>query len=82
MIYSDTQLSQMMDILTARVSALDGQGLSDPSLGTVSVLQSRANGFDLKLKQVVGSLEQQLGAIKTMMTSFTTAMRSVFAPPS
>jgi hypothetical protein len=75
--YTLAQLSTMIDALTARVTTLDGQGLPSGVRGQVPVLTARANGFDTKLRQAVGSLESTLATLKSSISTFTTAVRQL-----
>jgi hypothetical protein len=79
--YSLSQLSSMMDALTARVTTLDGVGLPAGTQGQVPVLTARANGQDTKIRQVVTNLESQLASVKNGVSAFTASVRQLLGLP-
>lgn len=81
MSYTNDQLSTMIDALTARVAVMDGQGLADPSLGTVPKNAADIAGVRQDLTQAVLKLEQILNTFKTSLTSWTNLLRSHLGLP-
>jgi hypothetical protein len=80
--YTLAQLSTMMDNLTARVTAVDGQGLATGLQGTVAIAQAKANGVAADQVQLTAVLQQKLNTLITSVNTYITSVRSLLAVSS
>lgn len=78
--YTLPQLSAMMDTVTARVTAVDGQGLPSGTLGTVATAQAKANGVAADQVQLVNVLQQKLNTLMATVNAFTAAVQTLLYP--
>lgn len=58
----------------ARLSAIDGIGLSNPSTGDIPVIESDINGLRTTLSQVVLTIQSQLNAIQNQVNNIQTTV--------
>lgn len=58
----------------ARINALDGTGLADPSLAWTTIQAKKIAGLQTTVNQVALVLQQQLGDLKTLVTTLQTAL--------
>lgn len=80
--YTNDQLSQMMDVLTARVMALDGIGLPQGApKAAVPALQGRVNGLKQDVSGVTGILQQKLLQVNQLVTTLTGALKQILSLP-
>jgi hypothetical protein len=77
MSYSVDQLSTMMDALTARVAALDGVGLNDPSQGFTTTITRRVRGLETTLKQYVLTIQSQFTDVRSAIASAQAALNTL-----
>jgi hypothetical protein len=67
---TNQQLTDALSALTTRVNAIDGQNLTDPNLGTITVLSKKINGIQSTLNQSILKMEQLYTDLKTTVTSY------------
>ena len=77
-LYSPAQLSTMMDALTARVNAIDGQNLSPKFRSELQKLRAGIDGLKKTLGQVNlgyqgqnAKLTQQLNAVSSLVNTLS-----------
>jgi len=78
MTYTTDQLSSMMDALTLRVTALDGQGMKDPTQCQVAAIIKAINGVQSDLNQLTLQLESLLKQLQSSVDTNTTVVRQTF----
>lgn len=59
-----TQVDNDLAALEARVNAIDGQNLADPSLSVLTVLAAKDTALQTTMRQSILMLEQALNQIK------------------
>jgi len=70
--FSDVQTA--VDALTARVNALDGQNLPNPSTAAINVLQANVAGAQETINQLVLTLDSQLQDLQTTVNNLQLAV--------
>lgn len=74
-VYSLEQLSSMVDALTARVNAIDGAGLPDPSQSLASKTNASINGFKTTLSDTALVLEQELQQLQQQVANLQAQLK-------
>jgi hypothetical protein len=77
MSYTLDQLGAMLDSLTTRMAAIDGQGLPEGTQSVQGSLTANVAGLRRDFKQLVGTLQQQLDGVKTQVTGYVAAVKDV-----
>ena len=79
MSYTLDQLGQMLDSLTTRMAAIDGQGLPQGTQSIQGSLTAQSAGLKRDFKQLVGTLQQQLDSLKLQVAGYVAAVKDVTA---
>ncbi len=78
MTYTTDQLSTMVDQLTLRMTAVDGQGMKDPSQSQLGVIIKAVNALQSDLNQMTLQLESLLQGLKQTVDTNTTTVKQAF----
>jgi hypothetical protein len=70
------ELQIQVDGMEARLNALDGTGLTDPSTAVTTVLASKVNGLKTTVNQVGLLMQQRLTALQTEVNALKTLVNT------
>ena len=73
--YSIDQLSNLVDQLTARLNAVDGQNLAEPATGVLPAQAKQIAGLRTDLNQSILNMENILNGFKNTLISYVNLLR-------
>lgn len=69
-------LQNQITAIAARLAALDGQGLIDPTLAWTTIQAKKIAGLQSVINQAALALQQQVLDLRTLVTSLQTALNT------